>query len=91
MLQLEPSMHERLAKRHTSAIIFITSEQIGEHYAGWTCILTANYAEAMPRIVEEQLSCSLRLQGFLPIHSDLQRFVRVVIWEALTPAMTQKV
>jgi hypothetical protein len=32
------------------------------------------------RTFAEQLSCSLKLLGFVPMHSDSQQFVRVASW-----------
>jgi len=46
-------------------------------------------SEATSRIVEDQLGCSLRLLEFLPVHSDSQGFARAVVWESITPTMTQ--
>jgi hypothetical protein len=51
-------------------------------------ILAVSDAEATSRTVEEQLSCSLRLLVFLPMHSDSQGFVCAAVWNSLTPAIT---
>jgi hypothetical protein len=51
-------------------------------------ISTASRAEATSRAVEEQISCSLQLQGFLEAQSDPKRFIRVAIYGSLTPAIT---
>jgi hypothetical protein len=39
------------------------------------------------RTGEGPLSCSLRLLGFVSMHSSSQRFVLAVIWESFTPAI----
>ena len=41
------------------------------------------------RTSAEQLSCSLRLLGFFPMHSDSQPFVRVAIWGETFTAITR--
>jgi hypothetical protein len=41
------------------------------------------------RTSAEQLSCSLRLLGFVPMHSDSQPFVRVAIWGETFTAITR--
>ncbi|MGA2890688.1 MAG: hypothetical protein ABSE51_21865, partial [Terracidiphilus sp.] len=40
------------------------------------------------RTSAEQKSCSLRLLGFFPMHSDSQPFVRVAIWGETFTAIT---
>ena len=43
------------------------------------------------RTSAEQLSCSWRLLGFVPMHSDSQQFVRVAIWvETFTSVTTNR-
>jgi hypothetical protein len=41
------------------------------------------------RTSAEQKSCSLRLLGFFPMHSDSQPFVKVAIWGETFTAITQ--
>ena len=43
----------------------------------------------MLRTSVEQISCSLRLLGFFPMHSDSQPFVKVAIWGETFTAITQ--
>jgi hypothetical protein len=42
------------------------------------------------RTFAEQLSCSLKLLGFVPMHSDSQQFVRVASWFETFTAGTWK-
>jgi hypothetical protein len=41
------------------------------------------------RTFAEQLSCSLKLLGFVPMHSDSQQFVRVASWFETFTAVTR--
>ena len=39
--------------------------------------------------IAEQLACSLMLLGFVPMHSDSQRFVSIPIWATAFTAITR--